>query len=159
MTIPPGRRHLMAGIASLLGLCVTAQGCGGGSQPPASTGTADGRAASAATPSPTGGQRVAIAFRSEPDPPAAGDNTFEVVVTQPDGSPVTDATVEAVFSMPAMPAMNMPAMRSTATLPHQGSGRYRGGSQLAMGGTWNVMVTVSRGAEELGRRNLSVIAK
>ena len=53
----------------------------------------------------------------------------------------------------------MPAMRSTATLPHQGLGRYRGGGQLAMGGTWNVTVTVSRGAEELGRRNFSVIAK
>ena len=159
MTRLPGRPHLMAGIACLLGLCLTAQGCGGGSEPPASTGTAGGRAASAAGPAPADGQRVAIAFRSEPDPPAAGDNTFEVVVTQPDGSPVTDATVEAVFSMPAMPSMNMPLMRVTAALPHQGSGRYRGVGELAMGGTWNVVVTVSRGAEELGRRNLSVIAK
>ncbi len=102
---------------------------------------------------------MAIEFRSEPGPPASGDNTFEVTVTQPDGSPVTDATVEAVFSMPAMPSMNMPAMRSTAALPHQGSGRYRGDGQLSMSGTWNVIVTVSRGAEELGRRNLSLIAK
>ena len=53
----------------------------------------------------------------------------------------------------------MPAMRSTATLPHQGSGRYRGGGQPAMGRTWKVVVTVSHGAEELGRRSLSVIAK
>ena len=55
--------------------------------------------------------------------------------------------------------VEQPAMRSAATLLHQGSGRYRGGGQLAMGGTWNVLVTVSRGAEELGRRNLSVTAK
>ena len=40
-----------------------------------------------------------------------------------------------------------------------GSGRCRGGGQLAMGWTWNVTVTVSRGAEELGRRSFSVIAK
>ena len=80
-------------------------------------------------------------------------------MTQPDGPPITDATVEAVFSMPAMPSMNMPAMRSAAALSHQGSGRYRGGGQLAMSGTWNVLLTVSRGAEELGRRNFSVIAK
>ena len=108
MTILTGSRRLMAAVACLLGLCITVQGCGGGNVPPASTGTADGREASGAGPSAGNGQLVAIAFRSEPDPPAAGDNTFEVVVTQPDGSPVTDATVEAVFSMPAMPASRTP---------------------------------------------------
>ena len=105
------------------------------------------------------GQGVAIAFRSDPDPPASGDNAYDVTVTQPDGSPVTDATVMVVFSMPAMPAMNMPGMRSEASLAHEGSGRYRGTGQLEMGGTWNVLVTVSRGTEEIGRKNLSVIAK
>ena len=98
-------------------------------------------------------------FRSDPDPPASGENTFEVVVTEPDGSPVTDATVETVFSMPAMPSMNMPAMRTTSTLTHEGSGRYRGSGQLSMDGTWNVIVTASRGAEEIGRLNFSVIAR
>ena len=66
------------------------------------------------------------------------------------------ATVEAVFSMPAM---NMPAMRSTAALTHEGSGLYRGSGQLSMGGTWNVIVTASRGADEIGRTTFSVIAK
>ena len=74
-------------------------------------------------------------------------------------SPVTDAAVEVVFSMPAMPAMNMPAMRSTSALTHEGSGRYRGSGQLSMGGTWNVIVTASRGAEKIGRMNFSVNAK
>ena len=105
------------------------------------------------------GQGLAIAFRSEPDPPEAGDNTFEVTVKQPDGSPVTDASVMAVFSMPAMPSMNMPAMRSTATLSHEASGRYRGTGQLLMGGTWNVTVVVARGLEQLGSKKFSVIAK
>ena len=108
---------------------------------------------------PAPGQSVAIAFRSDPDPPESGDNMFEVIVTLPDGSPVTDAAVTAVFSMPAMPSMNMPAMRSTSTLAHAGSGRYRGTGQLSMSGTWNVTVTVARGSEELGSRRLSVIAK
>jgi hypothetical protein len=108
---------------------------------------------------PAVGQEPSIAFRSDPDPPQAGDNTFEVTVKQPDGSPVTDATVTAVFSMPPMPSMNMPAMRSTVTLAHEASGRYRGSGWLSMGGTWNVIVTISRESEELGSKKLSVVAK
>jgi hypothetical protein len=145
-------------MACLLGLCVTAQACSRDNEAPAPLGTTQGRESTAAGPPGSAGQ-VTIEFRSEPDPPASGDNSFEVVVTQPDGSPVTDATVEAVFSMPAMPSMNMPAMRSTAALAHEGSGRYRGTGQLSMSGTWNVTVAVSRGSDEIGRRNFSVIAK
>lgn len=140
-----------------LGLVVA--GCSRNNEATAPGGTTQGQASTPASQPASDGENVAIEFRSDPDPPTWGDNTFEVTVTQPDGSPVTDATVETVFSMPAMPSMNMPAMRSTAALAHQGSGRYRGTGELSMGGTWNVMVTVSRGAEELGRRNLSVIAK
>jgi nitrogen fixation protein FixH len=142
----------------VFGLGLVGAGCSRGAEAP-SGGTTPGALSTPASQPASHGQGVAIEFRSEPDPPASGENTFEVVVTQPDGSPVTDATVEVVFSMPAMPAMNMPAMRTTVALPPQGSGRYRGAGQLSMGGTWNVTVTVSRGAEELGRRNLSVIAK
>jgi nitrogen fixation protein FixH len=101
---------------------------------------------------------VSIQFTSEPDPPVSGDNQVEVVVME-NGAPVTDATVEAVFAMPAMPSMNMPAMRSAAPLTHAGEGRYRGTGQLSMGGTWNVAVTASRNGQEIGRQTLSVVAK
>ena len=106
-----------------------------------------------------GGQGVNIRFHSEPDPPQSGSNTIEVSVKQPDGVPVTDATVTAVFSMPAMPSMNMPAMRSDAPLTHVGDGNYRGTGELSMGGTWNVNVTVSRGTETLGTSRFSIVAK
>lgn len=129
-------------------------------QTPPAGGSNQGTPSAAVSQSTAAGtEGLAIDFRSEPDPPEAGDNTFEVTVKQPDGSPVTDATVTAVFSMPAMPSMNMPAMRSTTTLAHDASGRYRGTGQLSMEGTWTVTVTVSRGPEELGRRNFSVIAR
>ena len=149
-----------AGVTSALGLCLIAGGCtqrdeapqpGGTNQGPPSTPT--GQAP------PSADQQLGIAFRSEPDPPQAGGNTFEVTVKQPDGSPVTDATVTAVFSMPPMPSMNMPAMRSTAALAHEASGRYRGSGWLAMSGTWNVTVTASRGSEELGSAKFSVVVK
>ncbi len=153
------RTSVVAGALCLFGLCLPLQGCSRSDEAAAPGGAIQGQASTPASQPASDGRSVAIEFRSEPDPPASGDNTFEVVVTQPDGSPVTDATVEAVFSMPAMPSMNMPAMRSTAALAHQGSGRYRGGGQLAMGGTWNVIVTATRGAEEIGRRAFSVIAK
>jgi YtkA-like protein len=102
---------------------------------------------------------VNIAFRSHPDPPKSGDNNIEVTVRQPDGTAVTDAAVTAVFSMPAMPAMNMPAMRAEAKLTHVDGGLYRGMGQLSMAGTWNVTVTATRNGEALGRRNFSLVAK
>ena len=61
--------------------------------------------------------------------------------------------------MPAMPSMNMPEMRSTATLAPAGDGRYRGTGHLSMAGTWNVMVTVTRAGEELGTNRLSIVVR
>jgi hypothetical protein len=141
------------------GLALSAAGCIRGQDTSPAEGSNQGVPSAPAGQSPAATQGIAIDFRSEPDPPRAGDNTFDVTVRQPDGSPVSDATVTTVFSMPAMPAMNMPAMRSAMTLAHGAAGRYRGTGQLSMGGTWNVTVTVSRGAEELGRKNFSVIAR
>jgi hypothetical protein len=106
----------------------------------------------------TTGAGMEIDFRSESDPPKSGENVFEVAVKK-DGAPVSDASVTAVFSMPAMPSMNMPAMQSDASLAHEGEGRYKGTGQLSMAGTWNVLVKVSRGGEELGTKTLSIVAK
>jgi hypothetical protein len=103
--------------------------------------------------------KVNIEFKSDYFPLKTGDNGLEVTVNEPGGAPVNDATVTAVFSMPAMPAMNMPAMRSSTTLSPQGGGHYRGSGQLSMAGTWTVSITVMRGSQELGRSTLSVVAK
>src|SRR5678815_737706 len=124
-------------------------GCGQGQAP----------AAGNAVPAATSTEGVTIDFSSEPDPPKSGDNTIEVTVRQPDGTAITDAMVTAVFSMPAMPAMNMPAMRAEATLSHVEGGRYQGMGQLSMSGTWNVTVTATRDGEPIGRRSFSIVAK
>jgi hypothetical protein len=131
-------------------------GCTSSSQTPSMS---QGQTATARPAGPTSTEGVTIDFSSEPDPPKAGDNTIEVTVRQPDGTAITDAAVMAVFSMPAMPAMNMPAMRAEAKLTHVEGGRYQGMGQLAMAGTWNVTVTATRDGEPIGRRSFSIVAK
>jgi len=100
-----------------------------------------------------------ITLVTQPDPPRAGDNTFEVVVRQPSGEPVADATVTVVLFMPAMPSMNMPAMRSQATLLPLGDGRYRGGVDVGMSGRWDVTLTVVRDGRTIGRAERAIVAR
>ena len=116
-------------------------------------------------PSPAGSastgsrERLSITFRSQPDPPRAGENQLEAVVKTPDGAPVTDADVSVVFFMAAMPSMNMPAMRNEAKLAHAGHGVYRGAGQVMMAGRWDVTVNVVRNGQRIGSRQLSVVAR
>src|SRR5687767_9584316 len=88
-----------------------------------------------ATPQSTGAQTVDITFKSEPDPPKMGENTFEVMVMA-NGQPVGDADVAVEFFMAAMPSMNMAEMRNSVHLKHEGDGRYRGAGNVMMSGAW-----------------------
>ena len=100
-----------------------------------------------------------MTFGSDPDPLRSGDNALEVSVTDPAGRPVTDADVSVTFFMAAMPSMSMPAMRTQATLPHVGDGVYRGSGQVLTAGRWDVTVSVTRGEQSLGGRQLSIVAR
>lgn len=108
---------------------------------------------------PAAAPRLDIAFRTQPDPPKTGDNTFEVRVNDASGQSVTDADVTVQLLMPAMPAMNMPAMRNEAKLTHAGQGVYRGPGQVMTAGRWDVTVNVSRGGQRLGSRQVAVVAR
>lgn len=144
--------HRPAGICLAVVLCVLGSACGG---------NAGGAALPAGQQVPASGppDGLVVSFATLPDPIEAGDNTIQVTVETADGSPVTDATVAAVFSMPAMPSMNMPAMRSDAALQHEGEGRYRGSGRLSMGGTWNVAISIARDSKPVAERRLSIVAK
>jgi RND family efflux transporter MFP subunit len=100
-----------------------------------------------------------ITFRPQPDPPKTGESVFEVTVKDPSGQPVADADVSVQFFMPAMPTMNMPAMRNETKLPHAGGGVYRGPGQVMMAGRWDVTVSVSKGGQQLGRKQVAVVAR
>lgn len=133
---------------SLIAMCLMLTSCG---RPDDAVPESSGQA-------PVTVGKVRVAFTSDPDPLKPGTNSLAVTVVDTNGKPVEDATVKVTLSMPAMPSMNMAAMRTESVLSHQEAGRYRGTGELAMGGTWSVSVTVSRGPEELGSSRFSIVA-
>ena len=108
---------------------------------------------------PSAAVSVDITFRTLPDPPKTGENQLEAVVKDASGKPVDDADVSVQFFMPAMPTMNMPAMRSETKLTRAGGGVYRGSGQVMMAGRWNATVMVTRGGQRLGSKELPVVAR
>ena len=118
-----------------------------------------GYEASAAPPATAAPAGTQITFRTVPDPPKAGDNQLEATVTDSNGKAIDDAEVSVQFFMPAMPTMNMPAMRSEAKLTPAGGGVYRGSGQVMMAGRWDATVTVVRGGQRLGTKQLPVVAR
>jgi RND family efflux transporter MFP subunit len=117
-------------------------------EPPATAGVAS-----------TADQSVDIGFRPVTDPPKTGENIFEVSVKDAAGKPLADADVSVQLFMPAMPTMNMPAMRNEIRLPPAGGGIYRGPGEVMMGGRWEATVTVSKGGQRLGSRQFPVVAR
>jgi len=108
---------------------------------------------------PAPAQRLDISFRSIPDPVKVGENQFEITVKDPSGKPITDADVAVQFFMAAMPTMNMPAMRNEVKLSHAGGGVYRGTGQVMMAGRWDVTITVSRGGQRIGSKQVALVAR
>jgi RND family efflux transporter MFP subunit len=116
-----------------------------------------------ASAAPTGGATTPagtqISFRTVPDPPKTGDNQLEATVKDAAGKPIDGAEVTVQFFMPAMPTMNMPAMKSDAKLAPAGGGVYRGGGQVMMAGRWDATVSVKRNGKEVGQKTLALTAK
>jgi hypothetical protein len=111
-----------------------------------------------AAPSATSGAfKMTVKF--DPDPPqGAKQNTIHVVLVDAAGKPVSDAQVRLAFTMPAMPAMNMPEMKNGAELKWTGSD-YAGPIQILMAGGWNVAVEARRGNELLTTAQTHVNAR
>ena len=111
------------------------------------------------TPSEAASPGLDVTFRTEPDPPRTGENTFVVVLKDGNGQAIADADVKVVLFMPPMPTMNMPAARADATLVAAGRGLYRGTGELMIPGRWTVTVNVARAGKPLGARQFAVVAK
>jgi len=111
-----------------------------------------------ASPSPST-SAYKLTFRIEPDPPqGAKQNTIHVALTDAAGKPISDAQVRLTFTMPAMPAMNMPEMKNGAELKWTGSD-YTGPIQIIMAGGWNVGIEARRGNELLATTQAHINAR
>jgi hypothetical protein len=123
---------------------------------------AAGAFAPPAAPPPTAGaapaEHVQIDFSTDPSSPSKGANTVRIKLTGADGKPVQGAQATAIFFMPAMPAMGMAAEHAAAALADKGNGTFEGSVQLSSGGTWQVTITVQRGGQTIGTKQLSVTA-
>ena len=144
-------------IGALAVASVFAAACGRSEEPapPAQEGAP---AAAPASSSESQTQQLEITFMSQPEPPKMGENTFEAMVMA-GSQPVTDAEVSVQLFMAAMPAMNMPEMKNSVPLKHEGGGRYRGTGNVMMAGSWDATVMVMRGGQEVGTRKFTVSAK
>jgi RND family efflux transporter MFP subunit len=111
-----------------------------------------------ATPAATtSAYKMTVKF--DPDPPqGAKQNTIHVALVDAAGKPVSDAQVRLTFTMPAMPAMNMPEMKNGAELKWTGSD-YTGPIQILMAGGWNVALEARRGNELLTTTQTHVNAR
>jgi hypothetical protein len=86
----------------------------------------------------------ALEITMDKNPPVVGANNVEVVVKDKAGKAVTDAKVQIVASMPAMPGM--PAMENKADAKLDG-GKYKAKVDLSMGGSWNMSVRITQGGK------------
>jgi Cu(I)/Ag(I) efflux system membrane fusion protein len=83
-----------------------------------------------------------LAVSIDPEVPEVGNNTVIIELTDLEGTPVSDAQITAVATMPAMGAM--PAMRAPATIEETAPGRYAGALTLPMDGSWPLTFEVSK---------------
>ena len=71
---------------------------------------------------------------------------------------ITGAKVTVTFFMPAMPAMGMAAMNTTAKLTDKGNGMYEGSGSLGSGGTWQVNISAQKAGQVIATKQLRVNA-
>jgi nitrogen fixation protein FixH len=119
-------------------------------------------ATNGARPSGTPAESAAkIAFSVDPDPPrGAQEATFGVTLTDAAGKPIAAAKVKVTLVMPAMPAMNMPEMRSSFELPWMaGHAMYMGPGNVPTAGSWNVTVEATKDGQVLATYRTRLTAK
>ncbi len=102
--------------------------------------------------------RTNVDLITRPNPPHKGSNIFRVKLTSENGSPVSGAKVSVIFFMPAMPAMDMAAMRTAVVLSDEGNGVYEGSGRLGSGGTWQVTILAKKDGQVVASKQLSVNA-
>jgi len=96
---------------------------------------------------------------TQPDPPHKGSNLLRVKLSAKSGTPISGAQISVTFFMPAMPAMGMAAVKTSADLSDKGGGQYEGNVNLSSGGSWQVTIIARQNGRVIGGRHLSVTAE
>jgi len=102
--------------------------------------------------------QASIELSTEPNPPRKGSNLVRVKLDDEHGAPIAGAQITATFSIAAMPAMGMAAMRVPVTPVDKGNGLYEGSGELPHGGIWQVTILAKKNDQVLASKQLSVNA-
>jgi nitrogen fixation protein FixH len=95
---------------------------------------------------------------TDPSPAQKGSNTIRVKLTDLAGKPIAGAQVTVTFFMAAMPAMNMPEMKTVIKGADKGGGMYEGKGMLGSGGIWEVTITAQQNGQTIAAKKLTVKA-
>ncbi|OPY74771.1 MAG: hypothetical protein A4E65_03762 [Syntrophorhabdus sp. PtaU1.Bin153] len=83
-----------------------------------------------------------VAIRIDKNPPVAGKNSIQILITDQSGKVVTNAKVVLAYSMPAMPGMPAASYTADATLA---GNIYTATVDYSMAGPWDNEVKITRG--------------
>jgi len=103
-------------------------------------------------------KKTAIALTTDPSPAQKGSNTIRVKLTDLAGKPIAGAQVTVTFFMAAMPAMDMPEMKTVIKGADKGGGMYEGKGMLGSGGIWEVTITAQQNGQTIATKKLTVKA-
>jgi nitrogen fixation protein FixH len=103
-------------------------------------------------------KKANIELTTDPSPAQKGSNTVRVKLTDQAGKPIAEAQVTVTFFMPAMPEMNMAAMKTVIKGTDEGGGLYEGKGDLGSGGMWQVTITAQQNGQTIATKKLTVKA-
>ena len=101
-------------------------------------------------------KKVNIALTTDPSPAQKGSNSVRVKLTDQAGKAIAGAQVTVTFFMPAMPEMNMAAMKTVIKGTDKGGGLYEGQGDLGSGGMWQVSITAQQDGQTIATKKLTV---
>jgi membrane fusion protein, copper/silver efflux system len=103
-------------------------------------------------------KKANVEMTTDPSPAQKGSNTVRVKLTDQAGKAIAGAQVTVTFFMPAMPEMNMAAMKTVIKGTDKGGGLYEGEGDLGSGGMWQVSITAQQNGQTIATKKLTVKA-
>ena len=97
-----------------------------------------------------------VELTTDPSSARRGSNTIHVRLSDISGNPILGAKVSVTLVMPAMPEMNMAAMKTVIAATDKGGGMYEGKGDLGSSGIWHVTVTATQNGKKILQKQLTL---